>query len=151
MKKMLSITSHFYGAREFEVAVSGNNVSKINDKLIRLAAKLTERFAGDIVYFIQRLENDISSGVNRTVILAFREDGVYSYDISDVVDFQMHQLPQSSTLQIPETLKNINGVPAPGTIQYWLLETYADNVGRKTCLRRIDPKIKNCEEEESNA
>ena len=52
------------------------NISSIIDKLIRLAAKLTERFASDIVYDIAGLESAMQTKTPLDHLLFFRECGV---------------------------------------------------------------------------
>lgn len=53
-----------------------DNISSITDKLIRLAAKLTERFAGDIIYDIDNLIDAVDNGIEYDSLLFFRENGV---------------------------------------------------------------------------
>lgn len=52
------------------------NVSSIIDKLIRLSAKLTESYAGDIVYHINALKESVEQRRPMDVLLFFREQGV---------------------------------------------------------------------------
>jgi len=58
------------------------NWSDIKDKLIRLTAKLTERYASDILYDIKGIEDDLTSGniQNKTYLIGFRENGVDGED-----------------------------------------------------------------------
>ena len=55
------------------------NISSITDKLIRLAAKITEHYAGDIIYDIEALECAVEGKQDYDKILFFREDGVSTY------------------------------------------------------------------------
>lgn len=52
------------------------NISSIVDKMIRLAAKLTERYASDIVYDIVDLSNAVKEEKPLDHLLFFRENGV---------------------------------------------------------------------------
>lgn len=57
----------------------GGNHSTIFDRLIRLTAKLTENYAGDIYYELGEIEKLIKRSQPFDRIIAFREDGVNSY------------------------------------------------------------------------
>ena len=57
----------------------GGNYSTIFDRLIRLTAKLTENYAGDIYYELGEIEKLIERSQPFDRIIAFREDGVNSY------------------------------------------------------------------------
>ena len=57
----------------------GGNYSTIFDRLIRLTAKLTENYAGDIYYELCEIEKFIERSQPFNRIIAFRENGVYSY------------------------------------------------------------------------
>ena len=61
----------------------GDNVSSIIDKLIRLAAKLTERFASDIVYSINDLQSAIQHWHKLDLVLFFNESAVRCQDIEE--------------------------------------------------------------------
>ena len=52
------------------------NVCDVIDKMIRLTAKLTERYASDIVYDIAGLESAVQTGNRIDHLLFFRENGV---------------------------------------------------------------------------
>lgn len=52
------------------------NVCNVIDKMIRLAAKVTEYWAGDIVYDINELTDAIKNKESIDKILFFRENGV---------------------------------------------------------------------------
>lgn len=66
------------------LTVTGDNVSSIIDKLIRLAAKNTEYFASDIVFTIEHLNTKVSNFEPYTAYLGFRDGGVSEY--SDPTD-----------------------------------------------------------------
>lgn len=145
-KQMLCIASHYLNEREFEASVRGNNVSTVIDKLIRLAAKNTDMYAGDISYVISRLDSDIEKKRSRVVLLGFCDDGVTNYDISDVVDCSCSALPQSNTLRMPACFADKKYEPLATRFQCWMLETYeADE--RKTYLRRVDVSFKDVSED----
>ena len=57
----------------------GGNHSTIFDRLIRLTAKLTENYAGDIYYELSEIEKLIERSQPFDWILCFRECGVNSY------------------------------------------------------------------------
>ena len=57
----------------------GGNHSTIFDRLIRLTAKLTESYAGDIYYELGEIEKLIERSQPFDWILCFREYGVNSY------------------------------------------------------------------------
>lgn len=52
------------------------NVCNVIDKMIQLAAKLTERFASDIIYDIECLNNAIKEKILLDNLFFFRENGV---------------------------------------------------------------------------
>lgn len=52
------------------------NISNIMDKMVRLAAKLTERYAGDIYYDMLKLNNAINEKEQLDNLFFFRENGV---------------------------------------------------------------------------
>lgn len=52
------------------------NISNVTDKLIRLAAKLTERYASDIVFDIGNLNKAIETKTEMDDLLFFRENGI---------------------------------------------------------------------------
>lgn len=66
--------------------VCEENNSMINDKLIRLAAKITESYAGDIYYIIQYIDERIKNKCEFTLILNFREYGVDSFALPIYLD-----------------------------------------------------------------
>ena len=68
----------------YTVKSKTENISNVVDKLIRLSAKLTERYASDIFYDITSLFNCINEKYPHDKILFFREDGVTSYRIDFV-------------------------------------------------------------------
>lgn len=57
------------------------NVSDITDKMIRLAAKLTERWADDIIYNINEFLDAVKEKTPIDKILFFRENGVTAMEI----------------------------------------------------------------------
>lgn len=68
-----------YKDSRFYAESIGENHSTIFDKLIRLTAKLTEFFAGDIYYELSEIEKLIERSQPFDRILCFRECGVNSY------------------------------------------------------------------------
>ena len=61
--------------------VCQDNYSTINDRLVRLSAKITESYAGDIFYVMQELEKLTKEKEEFTKILVFREHGVDCYTL----------------------------------------------------------------------
>lgn len=57
------------------------NISSTIDKMIRLAAKLTERFASDIAYDIEDLKSAVKEKKPLDHLLCFREDGVETRNV----------------------------------------------------------------------
>lgn len=68
-----------YKDSRFYLESIGENYSTIFDRLIRLTAKLTEAYAGDIYYELSEIEKLIERSQPFNRIIAFREDGVNSY------------------------------------------------------------------------
>lgn len=68
-----------YKDPRFYVESIGENYSTIFDRLIRLTAKLTESYAGDIYYDLCEIEKLIERSQPFDRIIVFREDGVNSY------------------------------------------------------------------------
>lgn len=67
------------------IVCEGNN-STIKDKLIRITAKITESYAGDIYYIIQYIDERIKNKCEFTLILNFREYGVDSFALPIYLD-----------------------------------------------------------------
>lgn len=63
------------------------NVSDIIDKLIRLSAKCTECFAGDIIYTIRKLELAVENHAEMCDLLLFREHGINAYPMESKDEF----------------------------------------------------------------
>ena len=89
--------------QQHRIRVRGDNVSSVIDKMIRLAAKTTEHYASDIVFWCNRLCDAIKAHDTVTCILNFREDGVDLYE--------------QARLENPDTLRAI----LSGGIQQWML------------------------------
>lgn len=68
-----------YKDSRFYLESIGENYSTIFDRLIRLTAKLTESYAGDIYYELSEIEKLIERSQPFDRIIVFREDGVNSY------------------------------------------------------------------------
>ena len=68
-----------YKDSRFYLESIGENYSTIFDRLIRLTAKLTESYAGDIYYELSEIEKLIERSQPFDWILCFRENGVNSY------------------------------------------------------------------------
>ena len=77
----IKIDTHCMGDKG--IVVNGSNISKIMDHLIRLAAKLTERFASDIIYDIADLNTAVKEKTELDFLLFFYENGVVSRKAAD--------------------------------------------------------------------
>lgn len=62
------------------------NISNIVDKLIRISAKITERFAGDIYYDIKSLYRCVEEQEPYDRVLFFREYGVWAVNVDELDD-----------------------------------------------------------------
>ena len=67
-----------------------DNISTIVDKLIRLSAKITERFAGDIYYDIKSLYRCLEEHELYDRVLFFRESGVWTVNAHELDDMVEH-------------------------------------------------------------
>ena len=66
------------------------NISNIVDKLIRISAKITERFAGDIYYDIKSLYRCVEEHEPYDRVLFFRESGVWTVNVDELCDMIDH-------------------------------------------------------------
>ncbi len=66
----------------YTVASITDNVSIVIDKLIRITAKVTEQFAGDIWYDIRTLLDAQEGRTALNEILIFRESGISTHPVS---------------------------------------------------------------------
>lgn len=73
-----------YSCYDNGIVSKTENVSNITDKMIRLSAKLTERFARDIVFSINDLEDAITEKRRVDDLLFFRENGVNVIKANDL-------------------------------------------------------------------
>lgn len=67
-----------------------DNISNIVDKLIRISAKITERFAGDIYYDIKSLYRCVEEHEIYDRVLFFRESGVWTVNVDELCDVIDH-------------------------------------------------------------
>ncbi len=65
----------------YTVASITDNISIVIDKLIRITAKVTEQFAGDIWYDIRRLLDAQEGRTALNEVLIFRESGISAYPV----------------------------------------------------------------------
>lgn len=73
---MKTIKISNYSVYDKGIISDTDNISDIIDKMIRLTAKLTERFASDIIYDIEALNNAVYKKEPLDHLLFFRECGV---------------------------------------------------------------------------
>lgn len=64
----------------YTIESDGNNWSTIFDKLIRLTAKVTESYAGDILIWTSELIHEKRRPQNAAILFSFREGGVGRHD-----------------------------------------------------------------------
>lgn len=76
----------------YTVKSDTENISNITDKLIRLTAKITECYAGDIEYVLSSLRRFLDAEYPYDKIIFFRECGVCDYDTSMVKKDERHIL-----------------------------------------------------------
>lgn len=105
----------------YTVCSKTENVSSIIDRLIRIAAKITENYASDIVYNINDLDKAANNHKSMDVVLRFREDGVTTYKVVDNAIYRSGNLSEDS-------------------IQDWRLWHNAEN--NTTSLERVYLKLK---------
>jgi hypothetical protein len=86
---MLKITNHSC-YDDYTVASNTENISSITDKLIRLTAKITERYAGDIYYDIKSLYRCIEEHESYDRVLFFRENGVWTVSVEELDNMVDH-------------------------------------------------------------
>ena len=104
--------------QQHRIRVRGDNVSSVIDKMIRLAAKTSEHYASDIVFWCNKLYDAIETHNAMTCTLNFREDGVDLYE--------------QARLENPDTLRAI----LSGGIQQWMLTVdWEDNIPVTELLR----------------
>lgn len=80
---MLKITNHS-SYNDYTVTSNTENISDVVDKLIRLAAKITERYASDIYYDIKSLYNSLEEHEPYDRVLFFRETGVWTVSVEEI-------------------------------------------------------------------
>ena len=69
-----------YSCYDNGIVSETENICNIIDKMIRLAAKVTERWASDIVYDINELTDAIKNKESIDEIIFFRENGVITME-----------------------------------------------------------------------
>ena len=80
---MLKITNYSC-YDDYTVTSNTENISDIVDKMVRLAAKITERYASDIYYDIKSLYHCLEEHEPYDRVLFFRESGVWTVGIEDL-------------------------------------------------------------------
>jgi hypothetical protein len=86
---MLKITNYSY-YDDYTVISNTENISSIVDKLIRLTAKITERFASDIYYDIASLYHCLEEHGSYDRVLFFRESGVWAVNVEELDNMVDH-------------------------------------------------------------
>ena len=80
---MIKITNHS-NYDDCTVTSNSENISDVVDKLVRLAAKITEHYASDIYYDIKGLYECIEEHEPYDRVLFFREYGVWAVSYVEV-------------------------------------------------------------------
>ena len=75
---------------DYTVTSNTENISDVVDKLVRLAAKITERYASDIYYDIKSLYNSLEEHEPYDRVLFFRESGVWTVSVEDLNTYVEH-------------------------------------------------------------
>lgn len=101
------------------VRTRGDNVPSVIDKMIRVAAKVTENYASDIVLWCNKLRDTIEAHEPMDCVLNFREDGVDLYE--------------REKLEVRETRDTI----LSGGIQQWELTVNWDGEVPVTEFQRV--------------
>lgn len=105
--------------RRYRVLTHGDNVSDIIDRMVRLAAKITESYASDIIYWCDKLKEVIETHDTLTCTLNFREGGIDLY--------------KQAQMENPDTLRSI----LASGIQQWMLTVNWENDVPVTELMRV--------------
>ena len=82
------IIKPFSSYDNYTVASNTSNISSIVDKMIRITAKVTEYYAGDIWFDIRTLLNAQSEHRVLDEVLIFRECGVSTYPVTETDEGQ---------------------------------------------------------------
>ncbi len=69
---------------DYTVTSNTENISDVVDKLVRLASKITERYASDIYYDIKSLYNSLEEHEPYDRVLFFRETGVWTVNYKEI-------------------------------------------------------------------
>lgn len=69
---------------DYTVKSNTENISDVVDKMVRLAAKITERYASDIYYDIKSLYNSLEEHEPYDRVLFFRESGVWTVNYEEI-------------------------------------------------------------------
>lgn len=86
---MLKITN--YSCYDnYTVTSNTENISNVVDKLIRLTAKITERYAGDIYYDIKSLYRCLEEHEPYDRVLFFSESGVWTVSYNEMSEYVDH-------------------------------------------------------------
>lgn len=80
---MLKITN-YSSYDDYTVTSNSENISNVVDKLVRLSAKITERYASDIYYDINSLYYCLEEHKPYDRVLFFRESGVWTVSVEDL-------------------------------------------------------------------
>ena len=88
---------------DYTITSNTENISNIVDKLIRLTAKITERYAGGIYYDIKSLYRCIEEHESYDRVLFFSETGVWAVSVEEL-DTMMNNIQAWRLTHDPEAM-----------------------------------------------
>lgn len=94
MSKQIKI-SNYSGFGDYDIKDKGDNHSTITNKMVQLAGRLCEHYAGDIVYDANSFIKAIKEKRNYDRYLFFREMGVTALDLEYVEAIQHTEFIQA--------------------------------------------------------
>lgn len=117
----------------FTVKSSGNNWSAIFDKLVRLAAKVTESYAGDILIWTHSMLFEEDQPKKAAFLFCFRESGVEKIDCSCIPELETVLNGRTVEVSEPTELRMSLVSSQANHLQQWLL--YCKEDGSATLIR----------------
>ncbi len=103
-------------------------LSAIGDKILRVATKVTEQHAGDVLFDLWQLQEAVASRERFCKVLVFRELGVDGMDAGYIQEEDDDgQIVQQLYAEIDENQKD---APLPG-LQFWLLQFTPEHLSTK--------------------
>lgn len=81
---MKVIINKYSSYDNYTIKDNGTNLSRITNKMVHLAGRLCEHYAGDVVYDINAFRESVDHKLDYDKYLFFREDGVTSKSYEDI-------------------------------------------------------------------